>query len=329
VPFSTLEVVVEVTVVGDVKLPDYKKFTLAKKSAEVAVKDVDDVIENLRVRVAEKKDVDRAAKNGDEVTIDFAGTDAKTNEPVKGADGKDYPLVLGSDMFIPGFEANLLGMKAGEEKTFVLTFPADYGVKALQKRKVSFTVTVTKVQEVVKPKVDDEFAAKVGPFKTVKDLKADIRKQLESEKQSEVDRAFENELLEMLADKTTVAVPAVLIDEEVERTERQVRQNLAYRGQTWQEYLEELGQSEDEYRKSIREPAERRVKAGLALSEVAEKEGLTVTPEEFQIRMQLLKGQYQDKMMQVELEKPENARQVLSGMLTEKTIAKLTEYVTK
>lgn len=328
VPFTDLEVAVEVEVVGEVKIPDYKKFKIAKKEAKVTDKDIDEVIDSLRVRTAEKKDVERVAANDDEVIIDFAGVDAKTDLPVAGADGKGYPLVLGSDTFIPGFEANLVGMKAGEEKTFTLTFPADYGVKALQNRKVKFTVTVTKVQEVVKPKVDDEFAGKVGPFKTLQALKDDIRKQLESEKQQETTRDFENDLLEMLADKTTAAIPKALIDDEVKRAELQIRQNLNYRGQTWQEYLEEMGQTEEAYRKTLEEPAEKRVRVGLALSEVAEAEGITVSPEEFQIRMQLLKGQYQDKTMQAELEKPENARQILSGMLTEKTIAKLTEYAT-
>lgn len=328
VPFTDLVMSAEIEVVGDIKLPDYKKFKLAKKEAKVTDKDIDEVIESLRTRVAEKKEVEREAKDGDEVVIDFAGSDAKTDMPVQGAEGKGYPLVLGSDTFIPGFESNLVGLKTGEEKTFTLTFPKDYGVKALQNRDVTFVVTVQKVQEIVKPEVDDKFAAKVGPFKTVESLREDIRKQLTSEKQEEAKRDFENDLLEMLADKTTAAIPQALIDEEINRTELQIRQNLNYRGQTWKEYLEEMGQTEEEYRKTLTEPAEKRVRVGLALTEVAEQEGITVTPEEFQIRMQLLKGQYQDKLMQAELEKPENARQILSGMLTEKTIAKLTEYVT-
>lgn len=328
VPFTELVVSAEIEVVGEVKLPDYKKFKLSKKEAKVTDKDIDEVVESLRTRVAEKKEVEREARDGDEVIIDFAGSDAKTDMPVNGAEGKGYPLVLGSNTFIPGFESNLSGLKAGEEKTFTLTFPKDYGVKALQNRDVTFVVTVQKVQEIVKPAVDDKFAAKVGPFKTVEALHEDIRKQLTGEKQEEANRDFENDLLEMLADKTTAAIPQALIDEEINRTELQIRQNLNYRGQTWKEYLEEMGQTEEGYRKTLAEPAEKRVRVGLALTEVAEKEGITVTPEEFQIRMQLLKGQYQDKQMQAELEKPESARQILSGMLTEKTIAKLTEYAT-
>jgi trigger factor len=328
VPFTDLEIVLEVEVVGDIKLPDYKKFKLVKEQAKVTEKDIDGVIESLRVRIAEKKDVERAAQSGDETTINFSGIDAKTMDPIKGADGKGYPLMLGSDTFIPGFEANLIGMKVGEEKIFNLTFPKDYGVKTLQKRDVVFTVHITKLQEIIKPTIDDAFAAKAGPFKTLTALRDDIRTQLESERQSEAEQVFQNKLLEMLADKTTLAVPEVLIGDEIERDKQQMRQNLTYRGQTWQEYLEEQGQTEDEYNTAAHPMAEKRVKVGLAMSEVAEQEGMTATPEELQIRLQLLKGQYQDKLMQTELEKPENVRSVLSTILSEKTIAKLTEYAT-
>ena len=329
VPFTTLEFTAEVESVGEVKVGDYKKLKLAKKPAEVTDKDIDDVIKRLRERAAERTDVTRASRDSDEVTIDFSGKDAKSGEAIKGADGKGYPLMLGSNTFIPGFEANIVGMKPGEQKEFTLTFPKDYGVKTLQNRKVTFSVSVSKVQELTTPAADDTFAAKAGPFKTLADLKADIRTQLESEKEAERTREFENQLLELIADKTTAAIPESLIEDEVKRAESQIRQNLAYRGQTWQEYLDEMGETEDDYRKGLREPAERRVKVGLALSEIAEREGITVTPEEFKIRMQLLRGQYKDAAMQAELEKPENARSVLSGMLTEKTIARLTEYATK
>lgn len=328
VPFTTLEFTAEVEVVGEIKLPDYKKVKLAKKPVKVTAEDVNKVIENLQTRVAEKADVDRAAKKGDEVLIDFAGTDAKTKEPIQGADGKDYPLQLGSDTFIPGFEDNLIGVKPGKEKTFDLTFPADYGVATLQNRKVTFAVTIKKVQEMKLPKVDDAFAASVGPFKTVADLKADIKKQLESEQTYQNQREFDNELIEKIAEKAKVAIPKLLIDEEIDRLEDEEKRNLAYRGQTWQEHLDEEGVNEEEHREKKREAAELRVKAGLVLSEIANEEKIDVTPEELEIRIQLLKGQYSDAAMQAELDKPEARRQILSGMLSEKTMAKLNDYAT-
>ena len=326
VPFDALEIEAEVEVVGDVRLPDYTKLKLAKKPAKVTAEDVNNVLDEVAKREAEKKDVTRAAKVGDEVTIDFAGVDAKTSEPIQGADGKDYPLTLGSNTFIPGFEDNVVGMKAGAEKSFTLTFPKDYSVKTLQNRKVTFTVTAKKVQEVVAPKIDDALAAKVGPFKTVADLKADIKKQLEVEKQSQVDREYADELITKITEQTKVAIPDTLITEQIERLEQDQRQNITYRGQTWQEFLDSEGVDEEGYRKSLRPAAELRVKAGLVLAEIAEKEKITVIPDQLEVQMQLLKGRYPDAQMQAELDKPEARREIASRILSEKTIAKLTAY---
>lgn len=320
VPFTTLEITAEVEVVGDVKLPDYTKIKLTRPAVSVSAQDVDDVINNLKLRAATKEEVKRPSVAGDEVWIDFAGADAKTGKPVAGADGKDYPLLLGSNTFIPGFEDNLLGAKAGDKKEFTITFPADYGVKALQSKKVSFNVTVNKVQKVVEPKVDDAFAATIGPFKTVKELREDIKRQVEQERRNEAERNYENDLVQKIAEKATVAIPDALIEEEIDRIEAQEKQNTAYRGQTWQEHLDEEGMTAEEHREKNRPAAELRVKAGLVLSEVAQREGVEVTPAELEMRLQLLKGQYQDATMQAELDKPENIRDIASRLLTEKTL---------
>jgi len=328
VPFTTLEFDAAVPVIGKISLPDYTKIKKSKQAVSVTDKDIDEVITSLRTRMAEKKDVDRAAKDGDQVWIDFTGVDDK-NEPISGADGKDYPLLLGSKTFIPGFEENLVGTNAGEAKTFTLTFPKDYGVKALADKKVTFTVNITKVQEVIEPKVDDAFAAQVGPFKTVKELKDDIKKQLTHERQHELDRDFESELVKEISDKSKVTIPAVMINDQVERLLRDLQQNLTYRGQTFPEFLEQEGKTEEQYRKDVLVPqAEERVKAGLVLSEIAEREGIEVTPEELEIRVQILKNQYQDQAMQAELEKPENRRDIAARLLTEKTLNKLVHYAT-
>ncbi len=326
VPFETLEIEAEVEVVGEVKLADYKKIKMAPEKVSVDAKEVEEVIDNLKTREAEKKDVDRASKDKDQVWIDFVGVDAKTKEPIQGADGKDYPLALGSNTFIPGFEPNLIGLKAGEEKTFELTFPKDYGVKALQNRKVEFTVTVKKVQEVVEPKLDDAFAAKVGPFKTVADLKADIKKELTARKEADAEQKFADDLITKIAEKSTVAIPQVLIDEQLDRLEQEQRQNLMYRGQTWQEWLEGEGLTEEKFRENNLPMATLRVKAGLVLSEISEKENLEVTPEELEVQIQILKSRYPDQQMQAELAKPEGRRSIASRILTDKTVAKLKEY---
>lgn len=326
VPFETVEFEAKMSVIGEIKLADYKKIKLARKPVKSTDKDVDEVVKALLQRAAVPTDVDRAAQANDQAVIDFKGVDDK-GETVNGADGTDYPLPLGSNTFIPGFEENVIGMKAGEEKAFTLKFPKDYGVKALANRDVTFTVTVKKVQELAEPVLDDKFAASVGPVKTVDELKADIKRELETEKQRQADLDYESELVKILADKSTLSVPQALIDEQIEHMLREVQQNLVYRGQTIQEFLEAEGKTEDEYKKDVLAPqAEERIKAGLVLAEVAEKEKIDINPQELDIRMQTLKGQYSDPQMQAELDKPETRREIASRMLSEKTVAQLASY---
>jgi trigger factor len=320
VPFSTLEFTAESEAVGEIKLADYKKIKHSPKKAEVTAEEVTKVIDNLRERGAAKVEVKRSAKNGDEVTIDFKGTDAKTKEDIEGAAGQDYPLILGSKNFIPGFEEELIGLKAGDSKSFKISFPADYTATELQNRDVMFDVKATKIQELKPPKLDEAFASTLGPFKSVAELKADIKKELLAEKEQQNLRIFENEILEKIAKKTDIAIPDYLIDEETNRLEEEEKRDLTYRGQTWQEHLDAEGITEEEHRLRNRTAAATRVKAGLILGEIADKEQVKVSPDELKLRIQLLKGQYTDQAMQAELDKPDNQRDILSRMMTEKTL---------
>jgi trigger factor len=329
VPFTTLEFTAEIEAVGEIKLADYTKVKVTPKKASVTAEEINGVIENLRDRAAEKQDVKRAVKDGDEVTIDFKGTDAKTKESIEGADGTAYPLVIGSKSFIPGFEEELIGLKLDGKKTFNITFPKDYGAKELQNRLVSFEVDVKAIKELVKPKLDDKFVASVGPFKTVAELKADVKIQLQKEKQSEEDQKLNNEILQQIADKTDVALPETLIEEEIDRLEDEEKRSIAYRGQTWQEHLDLEKVTADEHRTRQRGLAETRIKTGLILGEISEKEGIAVTADELETRLNLLKSQYQDPNMQAELDKPENQRDLYSRLLIEKTIERLREIALK
>lgn len=330
VPFSTVEYTAEVEILGEVKLADYKKIKKVRPVAEVTDEEVAKVIENMQRQMAEKTEVDRAAKTGDEVWIDFEGTDEK-GEPVSGASGTDYPLALGSNTFIPGFEDNLVGLKTGEKKSFTLTFPKDYGVKAMQGRKVTFACTVKNVKEVTLPKVDDEFVKKVSPVKTVKELKEDVKQQLSIEKQRQSDNDFEAEVINEVTDKSEVTLPEGLVNEQVEIVLNELKQNLTYRGMTFPEYLENNGMTEEQQReKEILPEAKRRLKAGLVLSEISEREKIMVTEEELEVRLQALKDRYKnDPQMMAELDKPENRRDITARLLTEKTIVMLVDQVTK
>ncbi|MDL2342077.1 MAG: trigger factor [Patescibacteria group bacterium] len=329
VPYATLEVSYELEVLGSITLPDLSKLSLAKPEVKVTAKDVDEVVANLRARAATKEEVKRVAKDGDEVTINFSGVDTKTKEPITGATGTDYPLVLGSNSFIPGFEPELIGLKAGDSKDFPITFPADYSAVELQKRKVTFSVTVNKVQAVTEPKLDDAFAATVGPFKALSELKGDIKKQLEQERAGQAERAYENQLLELIAGKTKVNIPTVLIDEEIERIEAEEKREVVYRGQTWQQHLDAEQLNEDQHREKQRPAAELRVKAGLVLGEIADQEKIIVEPAELEAQIQALKQQYTDPAMQAELGKPENRRDILSRILSQKSLERVKQLIGK
>lgn len=320
VPFTTLEFSAEVEAVGEIKLADYSKIKLAKPAVSVSAEEVNKVLDDLASRGAKKAEVKRAAKKGDEADIDFKGIDAKTKTAIEGAEGKNYPLIIGSGNFIPGFEEELTGLKAKDVKTFDIVFPKDYGVKDLQSKKVEFTVTVNSVNEIEKPKIDDQFASTIGPFKTLADLKADIKKQLKIEKQQQTEREYDNELVKQIAEKSQVEIPKQLVDEEIDRLEQEEKRNTVYRGQTWQEHLDSENVTAEQHRENQRPTAELRVKSGLVLGAISEKENITVTPEELEVRIQLLKGQYTDDQMQAELDKPENRRDILSRLMTEKTL---------
>jgi trigger factor len=328
VPYTNLEFQAEVETIGEIKLANYKTIKLPKKPVTVTTKEVNDILANLQKRMAERLEVNREAKLKDEVIIDFDGT-GEDGKPINGASVKDYPLVLGSKSFIPGFEEKIVGIKKDQEKEFDITFPEDYGVVALQGKKVNFKVSVKKIQELIEPKLDDEFAKSAGPFKTLAELKADIKTQLKAEKQKEADQKYENELIQKIVEKSSIDIPEVLVDEQVERLEEEEKRNIVYRGQTWQEHLDAEGVTEAEHKERQKPDAQLRVKAGLILSEIADKEQITVEPDELEIRIQMLKGQYNDPAMQAQLDNPENKQDIAARLLTEKTVLKLVEYAGK
>lgn len=319
VPYTELEYEVKTSVIGPVKLADYKKITAKRDPVNITAKDIDGVIDSLRQRMAERKEVKRAAKANDETVIDFKGVDAK-GAAFEGGSSEDYSLTLGSGTFIPGFEDEVIGMKPGEEKSFPITFPKDYGAKDLAGQKVTFTVTIKKINELVSPKADDEFAAKVGPFKSLADLKEDIKKQLTAEKEREVIAKQQDEIVKAVAAKSKVEIPQSLIDQQIVYNIDELRRDLMYRGQTYEEYLKAEGKTEEEYKKELIGPATDQLKISLILSEIADKENLTIEPDELSVRLQLLKQQYNDPQMQAELDKPENQRDIASRMLTEKVL---------
>ena len=180
VPKELLEFTAECEVLPKVELGDYKKLSAKREKVSVSAKEVDETLERMRTGMAEKKEVTRAAKDGDEVVIDFVGK----NDGVAfdGGTATDYTLKLGAGQFIPGFEEGIVGHKVGETFDLDLAFPADYHAAELAGSKVVFTTTLNKIQELALPKLDDAFAKKAGPFKNLDELMADIKSELTKQK---------------------------------------------------------------------------------------------------------------------------------------------------
>ncbi|MDN5274556.1 MAG: tig, Trigger factor [Candidatus Saccharibacteria bacterium] len=330
VPGQELEFTAEAEILPKVTLGDYKKLKVTTKKVAVAAKDIDEIIERMRAGFAEKKEVKRAAKNGDETTIDFIGK--KDGVAVDGGTGTDYDLTLGSDSFIPGFEEGIVGKKPGETFDLELTFPETYHVADLKGQRVVFTTTLKSLKEVVLPEINDELAAKAGPFKTVAELKEDIKRELTAQKEREAGENLKDDLVKQLVEISTVPVPDVLVKDQAESIERDMTQNLMYQGLTLDQYLENKGfETKEKWLDTeVAEAAKKRVQAGLALAELSKAEKIEATNEELAAHVELYKKQYANNpQMVAQFDQPEARRDVANRLLTEKTVTRLVELNTK
>lgn len=329
VPGQDLEFTAEAEILPQVKLGDYKKLKVEKSKVSVSEKEVDEIITRMRESFAEKKAVDRAAKMDDEVKIDFVGK--KDGVAFDGGTATDYSLKLGSNTFIPGFEEGIVGKKAGDQFDIDLEFPKDYRVEDLAGAKVIFTVTLKEVQESVLPEVNDEFAAKAGPFKTVAELKEDITRELKAQKEREGKEKQKDELVKQLVDASEVPVPEILLKDQAESIERDMTQNLAYQGLTLEQYLEDKKLDKEKWLESeVNVAAKKRVQAGLALAELSKIEKVDATTQELDDQIAAYKKQYANSPEMVkQLDSQEARRDIANRLLTDKTVERLLELNSK
>ena len=326
VPGELLEFTAEADVLPEVKLGDYKKLKAKKAAVSVEKKEIDEVIQRIQKGLSEKKEVKRAAKIGDETVIDFVGK--KDGEAFQGGTGKDYPLVLGSNSFIPGFEDALVGLKAGDTKDVKLAFPKDYHAKDLAGQDVVFEVTVKKINSVKLPALDDKFAAKAGPFTSMDDLRKDIKAEITAQAERKATDDLKDELVKQLVAKSTVSVPSVLRDDQIRSLEQDLRQNLMYRGRTLEQYFEEKGYADRDawVKAEANDAADARIKAGLVLAQLSKELKIEATADELAAHINAYKQQYANNpKMAKHFDKPEAQREVANRLITEKTIDKLVE----
>ncbi|QQS22260.1 trigger factor [Candidatus Saccharibacteria bacterium] len=324
VPGSELEFTAEADVLPHVVLGDYKKLKPLKTSIEVADTHIEEVVERIRKGLATKKTTKQAAVLGDETVIDFVGK--KDDVAFDGGAGNDYPLVLGSGSFIPGFEDALVGAKAGEKLDIPLTFPKDYQAEDLAGKKVVFSVTVKKVNNIVLPEENDEFAAKAGPFTSMKELRTDIQSEITAQKEREAADAMKDDLVKQLIAKSKVAVPVVLKDDQIRSIEQDLTQNLMYRGMTIEQYFAQQGYADRDawVKAEADELAENRIKAGLVLAELSKELKIEATADELVAHLNTYRQQYANNPdMAKRFDEPEIQREVANRLITEKTVEQL------
>lgn len=275
---DSVTLVIETDLYPEVTLGQYKGLEIEKADVVVSESEIDTEVERMAQNVARITTVDRAAAEGDTAVIDFEGF--KDGVAFAGGKGEDYELKLGSHTFIPGFEEQVVGMSAGEEKDINVTFPENYHEKSLAGAPVVFKVKVREVKETVVPEKDDEFVKDVSEFDTMAELRADIEKRIRDEKQAGIDRAFENAAIEKAVANMTVEIPDSMVEEELERQMERMDYELRSQGASLEAYAQMMGGNLDNIKNSLRPGALSSVKTNVMLDAVVDAEKIEVTEEE-------------------------------------------------
>ena len=274
----------------EVTLGDYKGLKVEKAEATVTDEQVQAELDRMAQNVASTETVERAAEMGDTANIDFEGFD--NGVPFNGGKGENFDLKLGSGSFVPGFEEQVVGMAAGDEKDIDITFPEDYQAD-LAGKPVVFHVKVNKVTVTNVPAQDDEFAKDVSEFETLEDLKADIRAKALETAQKQIDSAFEQACVDKAAENTTVDMPASLIEMELDNQMERFGYQLQMSGYSVEQYAKMMGGDLSTMRNAFRPAAEKQAKANVTLAKIVEVEGIAVSEEDINAEFESMAKQYE------------------------------------
>jgi len=274
----------------EVTLGDYKGLEVEKAEATVTDEQVQAELDRMAQNVASTETVDRAAEMGDTANIDFEGFD--NGVAFDGGKGENFDLKLGSGSFVPGFEEQVVGMAAGDEKDIDITFPEDY-VENLAGKAVVFHVKCNKVTATNVPALDDEFAKDVSEFDTLDELKADIRAKAQEKAQKQIDSTFENACVEKAAENATVELPNGLIEAELDNQMERFAYQLQMSGYSMDQYAKMMGGDMATMRNAFRATAEKQAKINVTLDKIIEVEGITVTDEDIEAEYTALATQYE------------------------------------
>ena len=311
-----------VAVYPEVELGQYKGVSAVKEEVKVTADDVKERLNQMAEREARLVSVDRKVKKGDTAVIDFEGFD--NGVAFEGGKGENFDLELGSGSFVPGFEDQVIGMKAGEEKDIDITFPENYHAD-LAGKAVVFKVKVHEVKEKEVPAMDDEFAKDVSEFDTLKDLKADLKKKITEERQKDADRVFEENLMNQVAENITADIPDVMVENQahqyLDNFKAQISRQFPY-----EEYKKMTGMDDAKLLEEAKEPALRQVKMDLATAAIIKAENIEASDEDVEAEFAKMAEQFG---MDVEMVKKYLSKeQVHDQILTQKAVAVVVDSAT-
>ena len=312
---NTVTLTLTTDVYPEVTLGQYKGLEVEKAEPTVTDAQVQAELDAMAKNVASTENVDRPAEMGDTANIDFEGFD--NGVPFEGGKGENFDLKLGSGQFVPGFEEQVVGMTAGEEKDIDITFPEDYH-KELAGKAVVFHVKLNKVTVTMVPEMDDEFAKDVSEFDTLDALKADVRAKALEQAQKQADSAFENACVEKAAENTTVDMPKALVENELDVQMERFGYQLQMSGYSMEQYAKMMGGDVNTMRNAFRPAAEKQAKISVTLEAIAKAEGLAATEEEIEEEIKSLAKQYE--MEEAKVKEMVPAEELTGSLVTRKAI---------
>ena len=277
---DSLEVVFTIPVLPEIKLGDYKSIKIEKESVQVTDENVNEEIEKIRINAGKLKELesDEAAELNDVTNIDFEGF--IDGEAFEGGQGNDYPLELGSNTFIPGFEDQLVGLKLGESKDVQVTFPEDYHAEDLAGKEAIFKVEIKKIETRKMRDLNDEFAQEVSSFDSLAELREDIKSNLEKMTEKRKRDLINQEVLAQALEKCDIPAADAVVNAQLDRMLEQFGQRMAAQGLSLEQYFQFTGSNPEAFYSELRPEAERIVKTNFMLEKIVEEKGFTITDEE-------------------------------------------------
>ena len=296
-----LTVTIDVAVYPVVEVKDYKGIEVEQVDPEVTEEDVDRDIEAMRKRNSRMVVADRPVENGDTVILDYAGFVG--DEQFQGGTAENQELKIGSGMFIPGFEEQLIGVKAGESKDVVVTFPEEYQAKELAGKEATFKCKVHEVKFEELPELDDEFAKDVSEFDTLAELRDDARARILESVKLQCENEAKDKVIAQVYENNKIEAPATMVADEMERMIQELEQQMRYQGLNIQQYLQFTGSTLDDFRNEIKPEAEKRVATRIVLRSIGDVENVEVTDEDLDKELQRMSEAYNTD--------PENIKKML------------------